>query len=103
MEFDGWRGLPYPGYQHPFIYVHEKEDERLNNMINFMYDSQQAYFNKFGVLGPGAAAYVWNRWDNIKYGTPDTFTFYHWGMATRGQAISRVRLRPLLVLGMRWS
>lgn len=79
VEFDGWRGLPYPGYQHPFIYVHEKEDERLNNMINFMYDSQQAYFNKFGVLGPGAAAYVWNRWDNIKYGTPDTFTFYHWG------------------------
>lgn len=79
VEFDGWRGLPYPGYQHPFIYVHEKEDVRLNNMINFMYDSQQAYFNKFGVLGPGAAAYVWNRWDNIKYGTPDTFTFYHWG------------------------
>ena len=79
VEFDGWRGLPYPGYQHPFIYVHENEDVRLNNMINFMYDSQQAYFNKFGVLGPGAAAYVWNRWDNIKYGTPDTFTFYHWG------------------------
>lgn len=79
VEFDGWRGLPYPGYQHPFIYVHENEPERLNNMVNFLYDSQQAYFTKFGVLGPGAAAYVWNRWDNIKYGTADTFTFYHWG------------------------
>lgn len=79
VEFDGWRGLPYPGYQHPFIYVHEDENERLNNMVDFMYDSQQAYFDKFGVLGPGAAAYVWNRWDNIKYGTADTFTFYHWG------------------------
>lgn len=79
VEFDGWRGLPYPGYQHPFIYVHEDEDERLNNMVEFLYDSQQAYYQKFGELGPGAAAYVWNRWDNIKYGTPDTFTFYHWG------------------------
>lgn len=79
VEFDGWRGLPYPGYQHPFIYVHENENERLNNMVSFLYDSQQAYFQKFGELGPGAAAYVWNRWDNIKYGTPDTFTFYHWG------------------------
>lgn len=79
VEFDGWRGLPYPGYQHPFIYVHENEDERLNNMIDFLYDSQQAYWKKIGELGPGAAAYVWNRWDNIKYGTADTFTFYHWG------------------------
>ena len=25
------------------------------------------------------SAYIWNRWDNLKYGEPDTWTMYHWG------------------------
>ncbi|QYW05821.1 tail formation protein [Vibrio phage vB_VpaP_G1] len=80
--FDGWHGMPYPGYQYPFIYVHnDHEDAKLylDNMIEFLYQSQQWYFKKFGVLGPGASAYVWNRWDNLKYGEADTWTMYHWG------------------------
>ena len=44
-----------------------------------MLDSQKWYQKKFGVLGPGASAYVWDRWDCLKYGEPDTFTMYHWG------------------------
>lgn len=85
-QFDGWHGMPYPGYQHPFIYLHREdmpnpEDYklRLNNMIEFMYQSQVAYTNKFGIVGPGMSAYIWDRWDNYKYGTPNTWTMYHWG------------------------
>lgn len=26
--------------------------------------------------------HVWNRWDNLKYGKPDTWTMYHWGDGT---------------------
>lgn len=83
VQFDGWRGMPYPGYQYPFIYsIEETAGEyttRLNNMVEFMWQSQQAYFNNYGQLGPGMSAYIWNRWDNLKYGTPDTWTMYHWG------------------------
>ncbi|MBQ0533483.1 hypothetical protein CHI95_00190 [Providencia rettgeri] len=79
-QFDAWRGLPYPGYQHPFIYVHEDNAEKhLENMCQFLLDSQKAYKAKFNLTGPGAAAYVWNRWDNLDYGDADTFIFKHWG------------------------
>lgn len=80
--FDGWHGMPYPGYQYPFIWMEfDKKDYELhlNNMVNFLWDSQQEYNRRYGQLGPGMSAYVWNRWDNYKYGTPDTFTEYHWG------------------------
>lgn len=77
--FDSWRGMPYPGYQYPWIWIVSGMDVHLNNMVDFLYDSQQVYFNQFGVLGPGAAAYYWNRWDNLAYGPADTFTFFHWG------------------------
>lgn len=82
-QYDGWRGLPYPGYQYPFIYCHDRTygefSRQLENMAKFMYQSQQAYYNNYGSLGPGMSAYVWNRWDNLKYGAPDTWTMYHWG------------------------
>lgn len=82
-QFDGWHGMPYPGYQYPFIYLYPAEGKdyktELQNMIDFLYDSQQAYYQTFGELGPGMSAYVWNRWDNLSYGPPDTFVFTHWG------------------------
>ncbi|VVO66050.1 hypothetical protein PS903_01030 [Pseudomonas fluorescens] len=83
-QIGAWHGMPYPGYQYPFIYCLEpvKYSRHLGNMIDFLYDSQQWYYTRFGQLGPGASAYIWNRWDNYKYGTPDTFTMYHWGDGT---------------------
>lgn len=80
-EIGAWHGLPYPGYQYPFIYVQDMANHslELNNMVDFMYDAQQWYYTNIGELGPVASAYVWNRWDNYKYGEPDTFTMYHWG------------------------
>lgn len=81
-QFDGWYGMPYPGYQYPFIWHEQGKEVQLNNMVEFLYQSQQWYKNKFGVMGPGASAYIWNRWDNYKYGKPDTWTMYHWGDGT---------------------
>ena len=89
MQFGGWRGMPYPGYQYPMIYIPglfdgngnlvPSEDLRLRNMIDFVYDAQQWYYGEFGQLGPVASAYIWDRWDNYKYGPPNTWTMYHWG------------------------
>lgn len=80
-QIGAWHGMPYPGYQYPWIYSLEptKYARHLGNMADFLFDSQQWYANKFGVTGPGASAYIWNRWDNFKYGPPDTFSMYHWG------------------------
>lgn len=80
-EIGPWHGLPYPGYQAPSMYclgLGEDQEIRLKNSIDFMYDSQVWYAEKYGVLGPCASAYIWDRWDAIEYGPPDTFTEYHW-------------------------
>ena len=75
--------MPYPGYQYPFMYtIHQDKTKYkwwLDNQCKFLFDSQAAYSTKIGELGPGCAAYIWNRWDNYKYGAPDTWTNYHWG------------------------
>jgi len=84
-QIGAWHGMPYPGYQYPFIYCVDPLDQYVNelkHMVDFLYDSQQWYQQRFGQLGPGASAYVWNRWDNYKYGDPDTWTMHHWGTGT---------------------
>lgn len=80
-QLGAWHGMPYPGYQSPLIYCFDLKayGRHLTNMVDFLYDAQQWYAGHVGELGPVAPAYVWNRWDNYKYGTPDTFTPYHWG------------------------
>ena len=82
-NFDAWRGLPYPGYQYPFIYTIDRVpgewDTNLENMTEFLVESQNWYAQQFGALGPGASAYIWDRWDNLKYGPPNSWTMYHFG------------------------
>lgn len=100
-QIDAWHGMPYPGYQYPFIYcIHPDERAReLSNMIDFQLASQEWYTEKFGVVGPGASAYIWNRWDNLKYGTPDTFTMYHFG---DGKAWSGYQPRAMMGACRAW-
>lgn len=76
-----WNGMPYPGYQYPFIYSLEPEkySSHMNKMVDFLYDAQVYYNQQIGELGPVASAYVWDRWDNYKYGAANQFTMYHWG------------------------
>lgn len=81
-QLGAWHGMPYPGYQYPFMYSIHKDDRYklwLDNQIQFLYDSQLAYQQQIGELGPGCAAYIWNRWDNYTYGEADTWTTFHWG------------------------
>lgn len=83
-QISSWRGMPYPGYQYPLIYCldntgNNTHRRHMENMVNFLYDAQLAYQSMIGELGPVASAYIWNRWDNFKYGAPDQFTMYHWG------------------------
>lgn len=99
QQFDGWHGMPYPGYQYPWIWSVAYDNNRLSNMVDFLYDSQQAYAAQFGVLGPGAAAYVWNRWDNLSYGTADTFVFTHWG---NGEPWAGYQPRAFLGAALAW-
>ncbi|MCS2163923.1 hypothetical protein MUU47_22890 [Scandinavium sp. H11S7] len=80
--FDGWHGQPYPGYQHPWVFLDLDDDNRdtlIQNVINFWGDSQNWYHDKFGIWGPGASAYIWDRWDKPAGETPNTFTMYHFG------------------------
>lgn len=83
--FDSWRGQPYPGYQYPFYYALQTLEENPNrdimiqNVIDFWWDSQQWYQQQFGVMGPGASAYVWDRWDKPDGEEPNTWTMYHFG------------------------
>lgn len=78
---DSTNGIPYPGYQYPFIWCvdYDNYTTYLNNMIDFMYDAQQAYNTQIGQLGPVASAYVWDAPGAASFGTIDTFTMYHWG------------------------
>ena len=81
-QIGGWHGMPYPGYQWPMMYCIQGDnayDLWFNNQVDFLYDSQIEYEKQVGELGPGCAAYIWNRWDNYKYGEPDTWTTFHWG------------------------
>lgn len=85
-QIGDWRGLPYPGYQWPMMYCIQKNhnwfDVWLNNQIDFMYDAQVAYTDKWGEVGPEAAAFVWDREDALSYGPADTWIFYHWDKQT---------------------
>lgn len=81
-QLGAWHGMPYPGYQYPFMYTIHTDDRYkvwLLNQIRFMHDSQTNYQAQLGELGPGCAAYIWNRWDNYTYGPADTWTTFHWG------------------------
>lgn len=77
------RGMPYTSYQNPFIYVvQDGKEQELSNMVDFLADAQEAYYNKFMIYGPVMSAFSWSRWDNTLYTPGDTWTMFHWGDQT---------------------
>lgn len=75
------KGQPYPSHQYPLIYlINGGMETEMNNVINFWFDSQTAYHAKFGIYGPGMAAFSWGRWDNTQFTPSDTWTMMHWGV-----------------------
>lgn len=79
--FDSWRGQPSWVFLDMEVSA-ERRDLMIQNVVNFWYDSQQWYHQKFGVLGPGASAYVWDRWDAPSGSKVNDFTMYHFGDQT---------------------
>lgn len=76
IQFDSYRGLPYPGYQYPWVYLYSTRSNRqtmLNNMIKFMCDAQDAWETKYGYSGPVMPGYIWDRWDSLRFGPPNTW------------------------------
>lgn len=77
VEIDSWHGCPFTGYQVPRIYD-LSETEYLENMVNFLCDAQNKFHEKYNIDGPLMQAYIWNRYDNLSYGDPDTFIMEQW-------------------------
>ncbi|ADU27877.1 hypothetical protein [Ethanoligenens harbinense] len=70
-----WRGMPYTGYQAPYIWQAIGDPAGVATVLQFLSDAQDAYEAATGVRGPFAPCYVWNRWDAAAYGTPGTWTW----------------------------
>lgn len=76
--------LCYPGYQYPHLFLYNDYlsiDERkkiIKNTVAFWRDTQSYYASVFGVTGPVAGAYVWDRWDTPTY-LRRGFSMLHFG------------------------
>lgn len=78
----GWRGLSYIGYQYPSIYMNSPN---FSESLRFFQESQNAYYNEFGTLGPFYPVFIRNLPENLVWGTPGTWIYTgddsntHWG------------------------
>lgn len=76
--------LCYPGYQYPHLFLHndyltiDERKEIIKNVVTFWCDTQSYYASIFGVTGPVACAYVWDRWDTPTY-LRRGFSMMHFG------------------------
>lgn len=71
-----WRGAPGIGYQDPVLWSRLGNNTSLEIMLDFMEDSQNEYFDRYGTLGPFVPSYVWDRFDlEATAAAADTWTF----------------------------
>ncbi|SFE74492.1 hypothetical protein SAMN04487969_10651 [Paenibacillus algorifonticola] len=70
-----WRGMPYSGYQAPYIWEKLNESTGVNVVLGFLSDAADAYYAATGVRGGFAPVYLWDRWDSKDYGAKNTFTW----------------------------
>lgn len=72
-----WRGAPGIGYQDPLTWVLHDQPTKLENMLDFIEQSQLEYESRYGVRGPFMPCYVWDRFDKQEQEgvTPNTWTF----------------------------
>ncbi|MEW9700827.1 hypothetical protein [Paenibacillus sp. SI8] len=70
-----WRGMPYSGYQAPYIWNLLGKPEGTKTVMHFMEDASRAYEKQTGVKGPFAPVYLWERYDSVDFGEHDTFTW----------------------------
>ncbi|MBS97081.1 MAG: hypothetical protein CMI01_00170 [Oceanospirillaceae bacterium] len=71
-----WRGAPGIGYQDPVVWSRLNNSAGLKGMLDFMEDSQNEYFERYGQRGPFMPSYVWDRFDlQATDAAPNTWTF----------------------------
>lgn len=68
-----WRGSPYLAYQYPSVWADAGQFDRMNQVIDFYRDAQNAYTDRFGIVGPFAPVFYWPKWDNLDFGQPNSF------------------------------
>ncbi|AJD82931.1 hypothetical protein PJWF_00037 [Achromobacter phage JWF] len=64
MRRDNWSGMCDTAYQHPATYALLGAEAEYLNVAQMYNDSQLAYRDKSGILGPFATRFNWNRPDN---------------------------------------
>ncbi|WP_244832950.1 hypothetical protein [Clostridium sp. BJN0001] len=73
---NSWRGTPYAGYQCPWFWQDVGDEKGTNINLKFLKDAQIEYSkrlkNGYNFFMP---CFIWDRWDNLEYGKPNTFTF----------------------------
>ncbi|NEP62324.1 MAG: hypothetical protein F6K31_36235, partial [Symploca sp. SIO2G7] len=76
---DAWRGIPMSGYQYPAYYVKRGYWDRLDQVLNFLLDAQEAYReqNENNTNGPFAPAFAWGYWDAGEY-SPNGIDQWTW-------------------------
>lgn len=73
---NSWRGTPYIGYQCPWFWQDIGDEEGINTNLRFLKDAQKEYStrlkNGYNFFMP---CFIWDRWDSLEYGEPNTFSF----------------------------
>lgn len=72
---EDWRGTPYTGYQCPWFWQEVKQPEGVETVLQFLLDAQDEYKQRTNVDGFFMPVFIWDRWDNVDYGKPNTFTW----------------------------
>lgn len=71
-----WRGTPYAGYQSPWFWQDVNDNTGVQTNLQFMKDAQESYYKNAGTeLKFFMPSFIWNRWDSLKYGTQNTFSW----------------------------
>lgn len=65
-EISDWRGIPYAGYQSPYMWQQWGLPARQLQVEEFLLAAQSAYANQVpgGKFGPFAPVFSWSYWDN---------------------------------------
>lgn len=73
---DAWRGLPFTAYQSSFSWRHWGYQDRANQILDFLVESQAAYASSTGITGGFAPVFKWGYWDGSDYfGGLNTFSW----------------------------
>lgn len=72
---NSWRGCPYVGYQAPWVWANMELQDGVDTSLEFLRDAQMAYYTELQDNKFFKPVFIWNRWDSVKYGEANTFSW----------------------------